>query len=203
MALSLWSVFVLMDPKWSHNINLLIWYNAIFRVSRICNLEMINDDIFQSFTPNIHVGYEAVLPMFSSKNKKGMYTPLNPTFPCIKWGLPGVSLHRLVYLILYWRNIFFKKKKKQTTNYRNDLSGKYSEIPLLKQPKMSTSDLLKPLFAKFKLFFFFFIYFLHFVNLWLETTFGTVQKWSLRPLFDSPKGGLDIGILLYTTYTTL
>ena len=33
--------------------------------------------------------------------------------------------------------------------------------------------------------------------LWLETTFGTVQKWSLRPLLDSPKGGLNIGILLY------
>ena len=25
----------------------------------------------------------------------------------------------------------------------------------------------------------------------------TVQKWSLRPLLDSPKGGLNIGILLY------
>ena len=33
--------------------------------------------------------------------------------------------------------------------------------------------------------------------IWLETTFGTVQKWSLRPLLDSPKGGLNIGILLY------
>ena len=32
---------------------------------------------------------------------------------------------------------------------------------------------------------------------WLETTFGTVQKWSLRPLLDSPKGGLSIEILLY------
>ena len=33
--------------------------------------------------------------------------------------------------------------------------------------------------------------------IWLETIFGTVQKWSLRPLLDSPKGGLYIGILLY------
>ena len=43
-------------------------------------------------------------------------------------------------------------------------------------------------------------YFLHFlqpVYLWLETTFGTVQKWSLRPLLDSSKGGRNIGILLY------
>ena len=30
-----------------------------------------------------------------------------------------------------------------------------------------------------------------------KTTFGTVQKWSLRPLLDRPKGGLKIGILLY------
>ena len=42
--------------------------------------------------------------------------------------------------------------------------------------------------------------FLHFLLLeyiWLETTFWTVQKWSLRPLLDGPKGGLNIGILLY------
>ena len=30
--------------------------------------------------------------------------------------------------------------------------------------------------------------------IWLVTTFGTVQKWSLRPLLDSLKGGLIIGI---------
>ena len=43
-----------------------------------------------------------------------------------------------------------------------------------------------------------FLHFLHLVYVWLETTFGTVQKWSLRPLLDSPKGGLNIGILLYS-----
>ena len=41
-----------------------------------------------------------------------------------------------------------------------------------------------------------FLHFLHPVYLCLETTFETVQKWSLRPLLDSPKGGLNIGILL-------
>ena len=71
---------------------------------------------------------------------------------------------------------------------------KYSEIPLLRPPNIKTSYLLKTLFAKFKLFF---PLFLHTVYLWLETTFGTDQKWSLRPLLDSPKGGLNIGILLY------
>ena len=71
---------------------------------------------------------------------------------------------------------------------------KYSEIPLLRSPKIKTSYLLKTLFAKFKLFF---------------SSFSTPSvplirdhlwdcpKWSLRPLLDSPKGGLNIGILLY------
>ena len=35
--------------------------------------------------------------------------------------------------------------------------------------------------------------------IWLKTTFGTVQKWSLRPLLDSPKGGLNTEILLYVS----
>ena len=54
-----------------------------------------------------------------------------------------------------------------------------------------------------------FLHFLHPVYLWLETTFGTVQKWSLRPLLDSPKGGLNkgnglnIGILLYSLDRTI
>ena len=43
-----------------------------------------------------------------------------------------------------------------------------------------------------------FLHFLHLVYIWLETTFGTVQKWSLRPLLDSPKGGLNIGILFHS-----
>ena len=42
-----------------------------------------------------------------------------------------------------------------------------------------------------------FLHFLHPVYIWLETKFGTVQKLSLRPLLDSPKCGLNIGILLY------
>ena len=46
-----------------------------------------------------------------------------------------------------------------------------------------------------------FLRFLYPVSLWLKTTFETVQKWSLRPLLDSPNGGLNIGILLYTLST--
>ena len=45
-----------------------------------------------------------------------------------------------------------------------------------------------------------FLHFLHPEYIWFETTFGTVQKWSFRPLLDSPKGGLNIGILLYLAF---
>ena len=69
--------------------------------------------------------------------------------------------------------------------------NKYSEIPLLRPPKIKTS--IKNLLCKVC---YSFLHFLHPVYLCLETTFGTAQKWSLRPLLDSPKGGLDIGILL-------
>ena len=37
----------------------------------------------------------------------------------------------------------------------------------------------------------------------LETTFGTVQKWSLRPLLDSSKSGRNIVILLYNVVLSL
>ena len=72
----------------------------------------------------------------------------------------------------------------QKGTFRNHF-GIYSEIPLLRRSKIKTSYLLKTLFPKFKLFFSSFstpspVY------LWLETT------------FDSPKGGLNIGILLYS-----
>ena len=70
----------------------------------------------------------------------------------------------------------------------------YSEIQLLRPPKIKTSYLLKPYLQSLS---YPFHHFLHPMNLWLETTFGTVQKWSLRPFLDSPKGGLNIGILLY------
>ena len=72
---------------------------------------------------------------------------------------------------------------------------KYSKIPLLRPPK--SKDILsikKPFLLSL---IYPFLHFLHPVDLRLETTFGTVQKWSLRPLLDSPKGGLNIGILLY------
>ena len=58
---------------------------------------------------------------------------------------------------------------------------KYSNIPLLRPP-----NLLKTLFAKFKLFFSSFFY--------IQCT--SDYRPPLRPLLDSPKGGLNIGISL-------
>ena len=70
----------------------------------------------------------------------------------------------------------------------------YSEILQFKPPKIQTFYLLKTLFWKLS---YSFPHFLHPVYSWFETIFGTVQKWSSRPLLDSPKGGVNIGILLY------
>ena len=78
-------------------------------------------------------------------------------------------------------------------HHRRYLWRSCSKIPLLRPPKIKTFYLLTTLFWKFQLFF------SSFSTPWLETTFGTVQKWSLRPLLDSLKGGLNIGILLYMT----
>ena len=38
--------------------------------------------------------------MFKSKNKKKMYTPVNPSFAIQKWGVNGYELHRCVTMIL-------------------------------------------------------------------------------------------------------
>ena len=73
----------------------------------------------------------------------------------------------------------------------------YSEIPLLRPHKTETSYLLETSFEMFKLCF---------------SSFSTPSvplirdhlwdcpKVVLKPLLDSPKGGLNIGILLYLKY---
>ena len=73
-------------------------------------------------------------------------------------------------------------------------STHYREIPLIRSPEIKQSYLLKLSLLSLS---YSFLYFLHPVYLWLKTTFGTVQKWSLRPLLNSLKGGLNTGILLY------
>ena len=65
----------------------------------------------------------------------------------------------------------------------------YSEIPLLRPPKIKTYCQLKTLFAKFKLF---------------VSSFSSPCVSLIRDhLLDSPKGGLNIGILLYLFFSFL
>ena len=66
----------------------------------------------------------------------------------------------------------FRKERLRKERYYDVATG-YSEIPLLRPPKIKTSCLLKTLFEKFDLFF---LHFPHPVYLCLETTFGTVQS---------------------------
>ena len=62
------------------------------------------------FAQNIDCGYTLEPPqsgssneypqcIFWSKNKKIMYTPVNPSFTIYKWGVRGFSLHRLVFVM--------------------------------------------------------------------------------------------------------
>ena len=71
------------------------------------------------------------------------------------------------------------------------ISFMYSEISILRPHKVKAFYLLKALFWKFKRFSFSFsspsVYLIR-DHLWDS------PKWSLGPLLDSPKGGLDIGI---------
>ena len=69
-----------------------------------------NIDIFQISAQNIDCGYSLEPPrrggsnefpqsMFPSKNKKIMYTPVNPSFTIQKWGLRGSKLYRHVFVM--------------------------------------------------------------------------------------------------------
>ena len=48
-----------------------------------------------------HLGgsYEYSQSMFYSKNKKIMYTPVNPSFTIYKWGVRGSFLHGHVFVM--------------------------------------------------------------------------------------------------------
>ena len=50
-----------------------------------------------------HLGDSNEYPqsMFWSKNKKKMYTPVNPSFTISKWDVRGSSLHAVVFVIIY------------------------------------------------------------------------------------------------------
>ena len=83
-------------------------YTAIFHGCKNDNFQMIFFYIFLIFAQNIDCGYtleqrggsnEYPQSMFWNKNKKNMYTRVNPTFSIYKWGVRGCSLHGHVILM--------------------------------------------------------------------------------------------------------
>ena len=69
-----------------------------------------NSDIFHMSAQNIDCGYSLEPPrrggsneypqsMFLSRNKKIIYTPVNPSFTIWKWGLRGSTLYRHVFVM--------------------------------------------------------------------------------------------------------
>ena len=84
-----------------------VQYTAIFHGCKNGNFLMKKCEIFLSFAKNIDCGYTLEPPrggskeypqsMFWSKNKKNMYTRVNPTFFYIKVGCSGVFSTRTCY----------------------------------------------------------------------------------------------------------
>ena len=79
------------DLRSLHYANMSVQYTAIFHGCKNDNFQMNFFDIFLIFAQNIDCGYTLVPPqrggsneypqsMFWSKNKKNMYTRVNPTF---------------------------------------------------------------------------------------------------------------------------
>ena len=85
-----------------------VQYTAIFHGCKNDNFQMKFFDIFLIFAQNIDCGYTLEPPqrggsneypqsMFWSKNKKTMYTRVNPIFFYIKVGYKGVFITRTCY----------------------------------------------------------------------------------------------------------
>ena len=96
-----------------------VQYTAIFHGCKNDNFQMKIFDIFLIFAQNIDCGYTLEPPqrggsneypqsMFWSKNKKIMYTPVNPSFTIEKWGVRGCSLHGLVFVMDLSNKIFLR-----------------------------------------------------------------------------------------------
>ena len=75
------------------------------------NFQIKNSDIFHVSVQNIDYGNSLEPPqrggsneyrqsMFWAKIRKIMYTPVNPSFPILKWGLRGSKLYRYVFVML-------------------------------------------------------------------------------------------------------
>ena len=88
-----------------------VQYTAIFHGCKNDDFQMKIFDIFLIFAQNIDCGYTLEPPqrggsneypqsMFWSKNKKNMYTRVNPSFTIFKWGVRGYTLHGHVILMV-------------------------------------------------------------------------------------------------------
>ena len=88
-----------------------VQYTAIFHACKNDNFQMKICDIFLIFAQNIDCGYTLEPPqrggsneypqsMFWIKNKKNMFTRVNPTFSIKKWGARGCSLHGNIILMI-------------------------------------------------------------------------------------------------------
>ena len=74
------------------------------------NFQIKNSDIFQISAQNIDCGYSLEPPrrggsneypqsMFLGRNKKKLYTPVNPSFTILNWGIRGSKLYRHVFVM--------------------------------------------------------------------------------------------------------
>ena len=74
------------------------------------NFQIKHSHIFQISAQNKDCGYSLEPPrrggsneypqsMFWGRNKKKMYTPVNPSFTILKWGLRGSKLYRHVFVM--------------------------------------------------------------------------------------------------------
>ena len=89
-----WSKFNFLsydNTPMQHYANMPVQYTAIFHGCKNDNFQIMFSDIFLIFAQNIYCWYTLEPPqrggsneypqsMFWSKNKKNMYTPVNPTF---------------------------------------------------------------------------------------------------------------------------
>ena len=132
---------------------------------------------------NIHYGCSLEVPLQSTFNE------YNNMFSCRnKENINIFCLKKsgTLYLKLWLKLAFFENQSYAVVCI-------YSRILLLRPPKIENFLLVRIL--EMQGFSYFFLHFLHPVSLSLETTFGTVQKWSLsgqllRPLLALSKSGL-------------
>ena len=94
-----------------HYENMPMQYEGIFKVVKTENFQKnFFFAIFLIFAQNIDCGYTLEPPrqggsnenpqsMFWSKNKKNRYTPANPSFSILKWGLRGYTFHGHIFLM--------------------------------------------------------------------------------------------------------